>query len=127
MMIMAIGNPVIAALKAAERLEQAGIQAAVINARFIKPLDRDILLSMASRVPRIITVEENALQGGFGSAVMECLNEAKISHVAVKRIGIPDFFIEQGSMNSLRAACGIDEEGIYQAALAFMKEPLCSR
>ncbi|MBI5849168.1 MAG: 1-deoxy-D-xylulose-5-phosphate synthase [Nitrospirae bacterium] len=127
MMIMAIGNPSIAALKAAARLEEAGIQAAVVNARFIKPLDRDILLSMASRIPRIITVEENALQGGFGSAVMECLNEAKMSHIAIKRIGIPDSFIEQGSMSSLRAACGIDEEGIYQAALAFIKEPLCSR
>lgn len=122
--IMAIGNPAIAALKAAARLEEAGIHAAVINIRFIKPLDRDIILSMASRMPRIITVEENALQGGFGSAVMECLNEAKMTHIAVKRIGIPDSFIEQGSMNSLRAACGIDEEGIYQTALAFMKEPL---
>jgi len=124
MIIMAIGNPANAALTAAVRLEEAGIQAAVINARFIKPLDQKIILSMASRIPRIITVEENALQGGFGSAVMECLNEAKMSHIAVKRIGIPDSFIEQGSMNSLRAACGIDEEGIYQAALAFMKEPL---
>jgi 1-deoxy-D-xylulose-5-phosphate synthase len=122
MMIMAIGNPANAALTAAVRLEEAGIQAAVINARFIKPLDQKIILSMASRIPRIITVEENALQGGFGSAVMECLNEAKMSHIAVKRIGIPDSFIEQGSMNSLRAACGIDEEGIYQAALAFMKD-----
>jgi len=122
MIIMAIGNPANAALTAAVRLEEAGIQAAVINARFIKPLDQKIILSMASRIPRIITVEENALQGGFGSAVMECLNEAKMSHIAVKRIGIPDSFIEQGSMNSLRAACGIDEEGIYQAALAFMKD-----
>lgn len=127
LMIMAIGNPAIAALKAAERLEAAGIHAAVINARFIKPLDRDIILSMGSRIPRILTVEENALQGGFGSAVLEFLNETKMSRVAVKRIGIPDSFIEQGSMNSLRAACGIDEEGIYQAALAFMKEPLQSR
>jgi len=122
LVIMAIGNPANAALAAATRLEEAGLQAAVINARFIKPLDQEIILSMASRIPRIITVEENALQGGFGSAVMECLNEAKISHIAVKRLGVPDAFIEQGSMNSLRAACGIDEEGIYQAALAFMKE-----
>jgi 1-deoxy-D-xylulose-5-phosphate synthase len=122
LVIMAIGNPANAALAAATRLEEAGLQAAVINARFIKPLDQGIILSMASRIPRIITVEENALQGGFGSAVMECLNEAKISHIALKRLGVPDAFIEQGSMNSLRAACGIDEEGIYQAALAFMKE-----
>jgi len=126
LMIMAIGNPAIAALKAAERLAEAGIHAAVLNARFIKPLDRDTILSMAARMSRILTVEENALQGGFGSAVLECLNEAKMSHVAVKRLGIPDSFIEQGNMNSLRAACGIDEEGIYQAALAFMKEPLQS-
>lgn len=126
LLIMAAGNPAIAALKAAERLEAAGIQAAVVNARFIKPFDRTLFLAMASRIPRILTVEENALQGGFGSAVMECLNEADMSHAAVKRLGIPDRFIEQGSMNSLRAACGIDEEGIYQAALAFMKIPLRS-
>ncbi len=122
--IIAIGNTAIAALKAAERLKEAGIDVTVINARFIKPLDHGIILSMASSIPRILTVEENALQGGFGSAVMECLNEANMSHIALKRLGIPDSFIEQGSMNSLRAACGIDEEGIYRASLSFMKEPL---
>ncbi len=120
--ILAIGNPANAALAAAARLEEAGIHAAVINVRFIKPLDRQMILSIASRMPRLITVEENALQGGFGSSVMECLNEADMSNLPIKRLGIPDSFIEQGSMNSLRAACGIDEEGIYQAALAFMKE-----
>jgi len=124
--LIAIGNPVIAALTAAERLETQGIHAAVVNARFIKPLDRDMILSLASRTPRIITIEENALQGGFGSAVLECLNEAEMFSVKVKRIGIPDSFIEQGTMDSLRAKYNIDEEGIYRSALAFMKDPILS-
>ena len=126
MVLIAIGNPVIAALNAAERLETEGIHAAVVNARFIKPLDRDTILSLASRIPRIITIEENALQGGFGSAVLECLNEAEMFSVKVRRIGIPDSFIEQGTMDSLRAKYNIDEEGIYRSALAFMKDPILS-
>jgi 1-deoxy-D-xylulose-5-phosphate synthase len=122
--LMAIGNPAIAALKAAERLETVGILAAVVNARFIKPLDRDMVLTMAERIPRIITIEENALQGGFGSAVMECLNDAEMHCVKMKRIGIPDLFVGQGSMDSLRAKFRLDEDGIFQTALSFMKDPI---
>jgi 1-deoxy-D-xylulose-5-phosphate synthase len=124
MVFMAAGNTVLPALKAAERLAASGIHAAVVNARFIKPLDTELILSMAARIPRIITVEEHALQGGFGSAVMECLNDAGRSSMMLKRIGIPDFFIEQGSLDRLRAAYGLDEDGICKTALAFIKEPL---
>jgi len=121
--IMAAGNTVLAAMKAAERLADAGINAAVVNARFIKPLDHELILSLTTHIPRIITIEENVLQGGFGSAVMECLNDAGKFSVMLKRVGIPDSFIEQGSMGRLRAAYGIDEDGIYETALAFTKEP----
>ena len=120
--LMAIGNPALSALKAAERLEAEGIHAAVVNARFVKPLDREMVLSLASRIPRIITIEENAVQGGFGSAVMECLNDAEMYGVKLRRIGIPDAFIEQGSMEGLRARYGLDEVGIYHAALTFMRD-----
>ena len=116
---IASGNTVRAAMKAAERLAGADINAAVVNARFIKPLDRELLLSIASRIPRFITVEENVLQGGFGSAVMECLNDAGTSPVKIIRVGIPDTFVEQGSMDRLRAVYGIDEDGLYKAALDF--------
>ncbi len=122
--LMAIGNPALSALKAAERLEAEGIHAVVVNARFVKPLDRDMVLSLTSRIPRIVTIEENALQGGFGSAVMECLNDAELCGVKVRRIGIPDAFVGQGGMESLRARCGIDDEGIYLTALTVMKDPV---
>ena len=117
------GNTALAAMKAADRLATAGIEAAVVNARFIKPLDRDLILSISARIPRVITVEENALQGGFGSAVLECLNEAGRCPVRLLRVGIPDAFVEQGSMERLREIYGLDENGLFTTALAFAKEP----
>jgi len=123
--VVAVGNSVIPAFRAAVRLEQSGIHATVINARFIKPMDKELILRAASLIPRIITVEEHSLQGGFGSAVMECLNDAEMTNVRVKRIGIPDNFVEQAGPGRLRAKYGIDEEGIFQAALAIMNEPAC--
>jgi 1-deoxy-D-xylulose-5-phosphate synthase len=120
--LVAIGSSARPALNAAARLEQDGFHAAVINARFIKPLDRDLLVSVASRIPKIVTVEENSLQGGFGSAVLECLNDSGIP-ANIRRIGIPDRFVEQGSPERLRAKYLIDEEGIYLTALSFLREP----
>jgi 1-deoxy-D-xylulose-5-phosphate synthase len=120
--LMALGTTVYPALSAADRLKKEGIDAMVINARFIKPLDRDLISSVASMVPRIITIEENVLQGGFGSAVLEFLNEMEIHNVRVKRLGIPDIFIEQGQQNELRKKYGLDEEGIYMAAYSFLRE-----
>ncbi len=125
--LIAIGNTVYPALSAAERLEKDGINTMVINARFIKPLDRNLLSSAASIVPRIITIEENVLQGGFGSAVLEFLNETDVHNVKIRRLGMPDGFIEQGQQDELRKKYGLDEEGIYLAALSFLREPLYSR
>jgi 1-deoxy-D-xylulose-5-phosphate synthase len=121
--LLALGNTVYPALSAAERLEKDGITAMVINARFIKPLDRDLISYVASVVPRIITIEDNVLQGGFGSAILEFLNEMEIHNVRVKRLGIPDKFVEQGHQNELRKKYGLDEEGIYTAAFSFLNEP----
>lgn len=120
--LLAIGNCVLPALKAAERLEEAGLHATVINARFVKPLDKEMILSVASRVTRMITIEENVLQGGFGSSVVELLSDAEMNHVKVKRIGIDDQFVEQGNPDSMRSKYGLDEEGIFAAALSFMRE-----
>ena len=94
----------------------------LVNARFIKPIDRDLLISVASKVKRIITIEENVLAGGFGSAVLELLDNAEVSNVKVRRLGIPDEFIEQGNQAELRKKYGLDEKGIYQAALSLLKE-----
>jgi 1-deoxy-D-xylulose-5-phosphate synthase len=118
--IVAIGVTVQPALKAAELLKERGIAACVINARFVKPLDRELILAEARRIGVLLTVEENALQGGFGSAVLELLEEEKITDVRIKRLGIPDRFIEHGSQAELRKELGLDAEGIAAAAEAFL-------
>jgi 1-deoxy-D-xylulose-5-phosphate synthase len=125
--IIALGNTVYPALSAAERLDNEGIRAMVVNARFIKPLDRHLLLSVVSKIKKIITVEENVLAGGFGTAILEYLNEVGMVDVLVKRIGIADEFVEIGSQTILRKKYGLDEEGIYQAALSFLREPTYSQ
>jgi len=118
--IVAIGVTVNAALKAAEILKARGIGACVINARFVKPLDRQLILSEARRTGCLVTVEENALLGGFGSAVLELLEEERITGVRIKRLGIPDRYIEQGSQAQLRKDLGLDAEGIAAAVEAFL-------
>jgi 1-deoxy-D-xylulose-5-phosphate synthase len=123
--LIATGSCVIPALKAAKKLERDGIQAAVVNARFIKPLDKELILSIASRISKIVTVEEGCLQGGFGSSVLECLNDSGIA-VKVRRLGFPDRFVEQGQPDRLRAKYGLDDEGIYLASLTFLREPVFS-
>lgn len=118
--IIAIGITVLPALEAARTLAEKGIRAMVINARFVKPLDRDLILRAARRTGCIITAEENALQGGFGSAVLELLADEGMTGVRVKRLGIPDRFVEQGPQPQLRADLGIDAAGIAAATEAFL-------
>jgi 1-deoxy-D-xylulose-5-phosphate synthase len=121
--IIAIGNMVHPALEAARLLAGEGIQATVINARFVKPLDRELILETARRTGVVVTVEENALMGGFGSAVLELLSEADCSDVRVKRVGIPDHYIEQGSQSQLRADLGLDAAGIAATCKVFIAAP----
>lgn len=118
--VFAIGSTVYPSLAAADRLQAEGIDCAVINTRFIKPLDEDILFQYASIVDRIITVEENVLQGGFGSLILEKLHSRGYC-IDVLTLGLPDTFIEQGTQNLLRAKYGIDADGIYSAAMKIMK------
>ncbi len=118
---IAVGNAVYAALKAAAMLKKDGIDACVVNARFIKPLDEEGIRALCGRTKRIITVEENLLAGGFGSAVLEYLCREGLQDVAVHRIGVDDEFMEHGSQALLRKQYGLDEDGIYRAALAFLK------
>ncbi len=121
--VLAVGRSVFTALSAAARLEKDDVDVMVVNARFIKPIDRRLISSVASLVPKMLTIEENVLQGGFGSAVLEFFNEIELNQVRVRRIGIPDVFIEHGHQNDLRKKYGLDEEGIYQAVLSLHKEP----
>jgi 1-deoxy-D-xylulose-5-phosphate synthase len=120
-LLCAIGSGVVTALAAAALLAEAGLELAVVDARFVKPLDAELLASEAVRTARVITVEENALQGGFGSAVLECLAEREIT-VPVLRLGLPDHFIEQGSQGELRQRCGLDAAGIAARVREFLAE-----
>ena len=115
-LILAIGRSVGDALSAHLLLKEQGISATVVNCRFVKPLDADLISSLAEKIPRIITVEDNVRQGGFGSAVLECLSDKGVTGFSLKRIGMPDTFIEQGTQDFLRSKYGIDVPAIVMAA-----------
>ncbi len=115
-LILAIGRSVSEALTACVTLAEKGISATVVNCRFVKPLDSDLIGTLARKIPRIVTVEENVRQGGFGSAVMECLCDQGITGFLLERIGIPDTFVEHGPQKILRSRYGIDASSIVNAA-----------
>ncbi len=121
LVLLALGSMVHPAREAAKRLRADGVAAAVVNARFVKPLDHETILAQARRVGRLITVEEHALAGGFGSAVLELLETAGLygigRGVEVTRLGLPDQFIEHGGAKTLRQRCRLDADGIVEAAL----------
>ncbi len=118
LLILAAGTVVNQALEAADRLSQQGLDTAVINARFVKPLDEELITAWGGKCGRVITVEENVLAGGFGSGVME-LFEKKGLFVPVKRLGIGDHFVKHGSRAKMLSLYHLDCNGIYQEALAF--------
>jgi 1-deoxy-D-xylulose-5-phosphate synthase len=120
LVVVAVGTMVYPSLEAARLLLQKGIRSSVINARFVKPLDRDLILGEAMRTGNILCVEENSLQGGFGSAVLELLEKEGIKGIRVKRLGIPDRFIEHGSQAQLRKDLGLDAVGIAKAVQIFL-------
>jgi 1-deoxy-D-xylulose-5-phosphate synthase len=120
--IIAIGATVYPALAAAALLEKEGIMASVVNARFVKPLDRDLILAVANECGAVVTVEENALMGGFGSAVLELLADEQITGLRVKRLGIPDRFIEHGTQTELRRMLGLHADGIAAAIRIFLQQ-----
>ena len=115
--ILAIGAMVAPAFEAAQELASKGIESTVVNARFAKPLDSELIVGLASRIKRIVTVEENALSGGFGSSVVDLLQKSGMSDVQVKSIGLPDEFIKQGAQATLRSEYGLDANGIVQQVL----------
>lgn len=118
-MLWALGPMVADALALADRLaREEGLSVGVVNARFVKPLDRNLLLSHGACIPLIVTLEDHVLSGGFGSAVLEALQEANCD-VAVERIGWPDQFVDHGSSVALlRAAHGLSADAIYQRVVS---------
>jgi 1-deoxy-D-xylulose-5-phosphate synthase len=119
--ILAIGSMVYPALEASEQLGKNGINVEVVNARFVKPLDEEMLLSILKKFDRIITVEENALLGGFGSGILEFAEAHGINNVLIRRMGIPDKFIEHGPRNKLLNILGLDKDGIVKMVRNVMK------
>ena len=110
--ILAIGAMVMPAWRAAEALQAEGIEAAVINARFVKPIDAELILRYAQKTGCLLTVEDHVQQGGFGSAVLEVLAEHGVTGVTVLRHALPDAIIEHGAQKLLRRDFGLDEAGI---------------
>ncbi len=119
--VFALGQMVTPALRAARLLKKGGIHASVVNARFVKPLDVGMIRELAAETDRFVTVEENVLMGGFGSAVMEALEQEGLHHVRVHRIGLPDTFIEHGSQAILRGKYGLDDGGIARTVEEFLR------
>ncbi|MBI5584839.1 MAG: 1-deoxy-D-xylulose-5-phosphate synthase [Deltaproteobacteria bacterium] len=113
--LIALGPMVQAAREAAERLEAEGLRPAVINARFVKPMDEGLIKDLAARYPLFITVEENILQGGFGSGLLETCQRLKIQGLRIRCLGLPDCFVPHGSPQELRRLFGLDAEGIMAA------------
>jgi 1-deoxy-D-xylulose-5-phosphate synthase len=115
--ILAYGPIVSVALDAARRLrDEHGISAEVVSARWAKPLDDEMIVSLARRTGRLITLEDGVVQGGFGSAVLELLAERRLGNVELRAIGIPNEFIEHGPIPILRSLCGMDILGVLKAA-----------
>jgi 1-deoxy-D-xylulose-5-phosphate synthase len=121
--IIAYGSMVNPAVQAAERLAADGIDCTVVNARFVKPLDSELITSLAAERKLIVTVEDAYLAGGFGSAVLELLEEKGIADkVRVVRLGVPDQIVTHGDPKILLGQFGLDVDGIYKKVTESMAE-----
>jgi 1-deoxy-D-xylulose-5-phosphate synthase len=118
--ICAVGSMVTPCLEAADSLQKKGVKAGVLNARFVKPVDGVAFREAARRTGRVVTVEEGSLAGGFGSAVLETLEEGGVT-AAVKRLGIPDEFIEHGSRSALLDQLGLTGETIAERVFSWLE------
>lgn len=116
--ILAVGKMVYPTLKAAEEIAAEGVELEVVNARFVKPLDEELILSLVREKGRLVTVEEHVLAGGFGSAVAELLARENMK-LPIKSIGLPDRFIEHGAMTALHKRYHLDKDGILQELREF--------
>lgn len=113
--ILAIGSMVYPSLNAAAALEKEGLSVGVVNCRFVKPLDKG-LVDIVSSAGRVLVVEENIRQGGFGGAILELFNDLGLKNMSVKRMGLPDKFVEHGPQDFLRKKYGLDSAGIIREA-----------
>ncbi len=119
--IFGLGAMLPEAVRLAEMLEREGLRAAVINPRFAKPVDRNCVADFGGRCGLVITLEDHVLAGGFGSAVLETMNELELS-VPVVRIGWPDEFIEHGKPEALKAKYGLTAEAALEKARPYLSK-----
>ena len=115
--IITIGQPGNEAVKACLKLTEEGIDIAHYDMRFLKPIDTELLHDIFKKFNKIVTVEDGSVTGGLGSAVIEFMSENGY-HATVKRLGIPDYFVEQGTLAELHRECGFDAEGIVTAVFS---------
>jgi len=121
LLLLAIGTMVNPALEAADRLLWQGIRAAVINARFVKPLDEELIIQWADQCRYVVTLEENIISGGFGSAVADLLHRKGLN-IKLKCLGINDVYVEQGTREQMLSLYGFDVEGIVNSVACTLKE-----
>ncbi len=121
-LLLPVGNRVQSALEAARSLKEKGVDAAVINPRFIKPLDAELICHWAEKTGKVLTVEDNVQQSGFGSAVLELLSTRKLYNIKTSRLGYQDQFIEQGPQDILLHDNQLDAPAIINAAMELMQD-----
>ncbi|WP_163339601.1 1-deoxy-D-xylulose-5-phosphate synthase [Desulfopila sp. IMCC35008] len=122
-LLLPIGNRVYPALKAAEKLQEDGVHAAVINPRFVKPLDAELICTWAEHTGALITIEDHVTSGGFGTGILELLSSKNISSVKTRLLGYPDSFIEHGPQKTLWKNNHIDTAAIVRASLQLLDIP----
>jgi 1-deoxy-D-xylulose-5-phosphate synthase len=120
--LAAYGTMVPVAMKTAALLSEAGVDAAVVNARFAKPLDERLLLEWARRVPRVVTLEEGAIPGGFGDAVLELFSRQPVPGLRARSFGVPDRFFDHGARDSLLRAAGLHPDLLVPEILRWLKD-----
>lgn len=120
--LIALGDMVDPSVKASELLEHQGFSTGVVNARFVHPLDHNLLRKLARTSRILVTIEDNVLAGGFGSAVLESLNEAQLKWVRVLRLGLPNKFIEHGTRPEILQEYGLTANGIAGSVKAFIHQ-----
>ncbi len=120
--ILAVGDRVAPAVQAAEKLEEKRITARVVNARFIKPIDVEMINEVVQNFPAVVTVENNTILGGFGSAVAEILSESGTKGISFQRFGLPDRFVPHGSLKDLLCDVKLDVENLVNRIETFMAQ-----
>jgi 1-deoxy-D-xylulose-5-phosphate synthase len=122
-LVLALGAAATRAAGVCETLREEGLAATVVNARFAKPLDAQLICELAARIGRVVTVEENALAGGFGSAVVELLSDRGLEGVQVRRVGLPDRFVSHGDNARLLEECGLDAASLAETIRGTAETP----